>query len=131
MLSHPRKPADTALHLRDELGSSAFSFASSRVEEARQASDQLGVRHWNDVAHELLALDRLPEQGGRRPQQRSFWRLMQRVEYYRHKATLAEQKAAAAPDSCRQDMLELARQWRDLALHADLHTLVSASQDRE
>ena len=53
---------------------------------------------------------------------------MQRVEYYRHRANEAERKAVAAPEVCRQDMLELAMQWRDLALHADLQARVNGAR---
>jgi hypothetical protein len=52
---------------------------------------------------------------------------MQRIEYCRHRASQLERKAAAAPDAYRQDMIELAIQWRDLALHADLLAWLSRS----
>jgi len=118
MLDLSRKPKDIAQSLHDELGEGAFSFVSIRVEAARQASDQWAVRTWNDVASELLAIGERPRNGDRRGA--SLWALMQRIEYYRHRATEVERQAAAAPEAYRQDMLELAVQWRDLALHADL-----------
>jgi hypothetical protein len=125
MLDHRHKPADIAARLQDDLGPSAFSFVSTRVEEARQASDQRRVRHWQDVANELLILGGGAQRGARRASGGSLWELMQRVEYYRHRATQAEQKAAMAPKAYRQDILELAGQWRDLALYADLQARVN------
>ncbi|HEX7199472.1 MAG TPA: hypothetical protein VF213_08340, partial [Dongiaceae bacterium] len=55
----------------------------------------------------------------------ALWRLMQRIEYYRHRAAEVERKAAGAPEAYRGDMLDLAVQWRDLALHADLQARLS------
>lgn len=124
MLDPSRKASDIAMRLRGELGDDAFSFVSTRVEEARQACDQRELRRWNDVASELLALDR--REGGDRPS--AFWGLMQRIEYYRHRATEVERKAAATPEPYRHDLLELAGQWRDLALHADLQARLSAKR---
>jgi hypothetical protein len=121
MLDLSRDALDTALRLHGDLGQGAFSFVSARVEEARQASDPRGVRLWNDVASELLTLDRCA--GGATGN--SVWRLMQRIEYYRHRATEVERKAATAPEAHRPDMLELAMAWRDLALHADLQARLS------
>ena len=118
MLDLSRSPGDIAQGLHEELGQDAFSFVSVRVEAARQASDQQSVRTWNEVASELLALAARARNGARR--EASLWALMQRIEYYRHRATEVERKAAAAPEAYRKDMLELAGQWRDLALHADL-----------
>jgi hypothetical protein len=51
---------------------------------------------------------------------------MQKVEYYRHHASAAEGKAAAASGQLREDMNYVARSWRELALHADLLAQVSA-----
>jgi len=117
VLDQSRTPADIASHLRDELGEGAYAFVSRQAEEVRQAADARGVRHWNGVASELLRLDRRKLDGGGAD---SLWRVMQRVEYYRHRAAEVERKAAAAPILYRRDMLDLALQWRDLALHADL-----------
>lgn len=121
MLDPSRKAVDIAMRLHAELGRDAFSFVSIRVEEARQSCDQRGVQHWNDVASELLALG----EGADRGAAGSLWGAMQRIEYYRHRATEAERKAATAPEAYRRDMLELAGQWRDLALHADLQARLS------
>jgi hypothetical protein len=116
VLDPSRKAIDIAMRLHAELGREAFSFVSVQVEEARQSCDQRGVQHWNDVASELLTLGECADRGVAA----SMWGAMQQIEYYRHRATVAERKAATAPEAYRHDMLELARQWRDLALHADL-----------
>ncbi len=121
VLDHSRKASDIALRLRAELGQDAFSFVSVRVEEARQSCDQRGVQHWNNVASELLALGECADGSG----DGSIWGAMQRIEYYRHRATEFERKAVTAPEAYRRDMLELAGQWRDLALHADLQARLS------
>jgi hypothetical protein len=123
VLDHHRKASDIAMRLRAELGQDAFSFVSIRVEEARQSCDQRGVQHWNDVASELLTLGESADGAAAG----SIWGAMQRIEYYRHRATEAERKAATAPEAYRRDMLELAGQWRDLALHADLQARLSGT----
>jgi hypothetical protein len=113
-------PAEIAESLYAELGPGALSVVSGRVEAARQASEAENVRLWNDVARLLLALDRQVRGEAAACAGSSLWAFMQRIEYYRHRAAEVERKAAAAPEAYRQDMLELAGQWRDLALHADL-----------
>ncbi len=40
---------------------------------------------------------------------------MQRIERSRHRAELAETRAAAMSEPAKSDMLEIAQQWRDLA----------------
>lgn len=76
------------------------------------------MRAWKDVASDLLTLGQRP--WGDEPRGTGLWALMQRIEYCRHRAAEVERKAAAAPEPDRQGMLELAVQWRGLALHADL-----------
>jgi hypothetical protein len=120
-----RNAAEIAESLYAEFGQGAVSVVSARVEAARQACEVADVGLWNDVARMLLALDRRVRSEaagcpGRSPDGQSIWAFMQRIEYYRHRAAEVERKAAAAPEAYRQDMLELAGQWRDLALHADL-----------
>ncbi|MBV8684042.1 MAG: hypothetical protein JO111_14295 [Caulobacteraceae bacterium] len=127
MLDHSRKSADIAIKLHDELAEDAFSFVSARVEEARQVCDERGVRLWKEVAAELVKLGPGAREGNGRVGSGSFWGLMQRIEYYRHRASEVERKAAGAPEAYRKDMLELAVQWRDLALHADLQARLSAA----
>jgi hypothetical protein len=126
-LDQSRKSADIAIQLHNELGEGAFSFVSARVEEARQTRDERGVRLWKDVARELVQAARSVRNENGSSVSGSFWGLMQRIEYYRHRAAEVERKAAAAPDAYREDMLELAVQWRDLALHADLQARLSAA----
>lgn len=127
MFDPSRKSADIAIKLHDELGEGAFSFASARVEEARQVCDDRGVRLWKDVGAELVKLGPTARADEGKSGASSLWGVMQRIEYYRHRASEVERKAAAAPDAYRQDMLELAVQWRDLALHADLQARLSVA----
>ncbi|HSZ51762.1 MAG TPA: hypothetical protein VK801_09350 [Caulobacteraceae bacterium] len=126
MLHHSRKAADIAAQLRNELGQDAFSFVSARVEEARQTCDERGLRLWNDVAGELVKPDQCANENGRAVSS-PLWGLMQRIEYYRHRAAEVERKAAAAPEAYRKDLLDLATQWRDLALHVDLQARLSGA----
>lgn len=44
-----------------------------------------------------------------------LWRRMQRIELCRHRAELAEAKAAGGSGAFRQEMAEIAQQWRELA----------------
>lgn len=126
MLNPYRKADDIAAQLRNELGQGAFSFVSARVEESRQACDERGVRLWNDVASELVKPAQCANENGRAVSS-PLWALMQRIEYYRHRAAEVERKAAAAPEAYRKDLLDLATQWRDLALHADLQARINAN----
>lgn len=127
MLDHSRKPADMAVQLCNELGQEAFSFVSARVEEARQSSDESGVQLWKDVAGELVRANGSARGKNGAGLSGSLWRLMQRIEYYRHRAAEVELKAADAPEPCRKDLLELAVEWRDLALHADLQARLAGA----
>ena len=126
MLDYSQTPAEIANQLHEELGEGAYSFVSRRAEEARLAADARGVRFWTEVASELVRLDRRPRRG--RGNRDSLARAMQRVEYCRKRAAEVERKAAAAPDLYRRDMLDLALQWRDLALQLDLQ---ARSEGRE
>lgn len=120
MSDRPGNAAEIAERLYAELGHGAVSLVSARVEAARQACELADVRLWIDVAQTLLTLVRRVEGVGGRCASEALWGFMQRIEYYRHRAAEVERRAAAAPEAYRQDMLELAGQWRDLALHADL-----------
>jgi hypothetical protein len=119
-------PKTIARRLKEAFAEEAFAVVGLRAEDARQAGDQEGVSFWNEVARRLVT-----HQSKRRvePQDlvgRSLWWLMQKVEYYRHHASAAEGKAAAASGQLREDMNYVARSWRELALHADLLAQVSA-----
>lgn len=48
-----------------------------------------------------------------------LWRLMQRVEYCRHRAEMVEARCANAPEHLRNELAEIAQQWRDLALEIE------------
>ena len=115
-----REAAKIAMRLHQELGPEALSFVSARVEEARRASDKVGVALWNGVARRLAIVDQRDHAAAGGNGTASAWRLMQSVEYCRHRAMDAEQSAATAPEDLRKGLIELAVQWRDLALHAHL-----------
>jgi len=114
-------PADAAERLRTELGHDAMALTGARTEEARQAVDLAGLSYWQEVAWELSRLrpplgDADHAQGVCR-----LWWFMQRIEYCRHRAMQAEQRAAgAASDVIAREMNDMAVQWRDLALQAEL-----------
>jgi hypothetical protein len=114
-----------AQNLVRQLGDHASTVAAGRAEGRRREGDLEGVRLWVRVAKRIEAI--LAEQAGEvvAPPQptappRSFWRLMQRIERYRHRALAAEQKAATASDAGREELLDIAAQWRDLALQTQL-----------
>jgi hypothetical protein len=111
------RPAETAIRLHSELGEGATVFVSSRVEEARQACDQAQLQYWHDVAHDLLTHAEESQPDG---QHLPLWAWVQRIELYRHRAEELESKAAAGPKACRDERIELAAQWRHLALQAQL-----------
>jgi hypothetical protein len=49
-----------------------------------------------------------------------LWALMQRIERYRHRAELAEKRAATLSEAEASELLEIAGQWRDLAQESQL-----------
>jgi hypothetical protein len=55
---------------------------------------------------------------------------MQRIEYYRHRASEVERRAAEASEACQKDLLEAAVQWRDLALLAELAATAETERER-
>ncbi|HEY2357815.1 MAG TPA: hypothetical protein VGH86_10225 [Phenylobacterium sp.] len=44
-----------------------------------------------------------------------LWRLMQHIEYCRYRAEMAEAKSVSGSKTYQNEMVEIARQWRDLA----------------
>ncbi len=120
MSNRSRTAAEIAESLYAEMAQRAVSVVAARVEAARQACDAADVRFWIEVAQALLTLVESTGGDGGRDATAALWGFMQRIEYCRHRAAEFERKAAAAPEAYRKDMLELAGQWRDLALHADL-----------
>lgn len=113
-----RKVMETAKNLRAQFGAEALSIVGTFVEQARQSADEAGVAFWLDVA---LGLTVPPEaaaddQGAAG----SLWWFMQRVELYRHRAAQAAIKASKGGLPYQQEMADISRQWRALALQADL-----------
>ena len=115
-----QREAKIAVRLHQELSAEALSFVSARVEEARRESDQAGVRLWNAVAGKLAILAERVYAVANKDCSSSSWRLMRRIEYCRHRAMEAEQSAAIAPEAMRERLVDLAVQWRDMALDAHL-----------
>lgn len=56
-----------------------------------------------------VAARSLPENFG------SFWRYMQRIEFCRHRADMAELSAENGSEAFRDEMARAAQEWRDLA----------------
>jgi hypothetical protein len=119
-MRYHREAAKIAVRLHQELGAEALSFVGARVEEARNASDQAEVRLWNDVAGKLAILAERVYVVANNERSSWSWRLMQRIEYCRHRALEAEQRARLAPEALREALIDLAVQWRDMALDAHL-----------
>lgn len=114
-----------AQNLVRELGQHASTVAAVRTEACRASVDSDGVGHWLEVARRIefiLAEHAAPS---------ASWRHMQRIELYRHRALEAERKAATGPQSLRIDLMEIARQWRELALQAQLLAEVASSSALE
>lgn len=103
-----------AQNLVREVGRHASTIAAVRTEACRAAVDANGVSHWLEVARRIEFI--LADHADPSPS----WRHMQRIELYRHRALEAERKAAAGPEQLRADLMEIARQWRELALQAQL-----------
>lgn len=114
-----------AQRIRKELGANALSFVSLRVEEARQAGDTRGVDIWNEVAEMLANSRREAKVSALHDESSDLWKLMQRVEHCRHRAMQLERKAAGGLEALSQDTVDLAMQWRDLALQIQLMAKVS------
>jgi hypothetical protein len=113
--------ADIPERLYQALGPDAFSLVSVWIEDARQARDPEGVRFWSGVAEMLMMAPETPPESAGERTSRPLWWFMQRIEYYRHRAMEAEQKAAGpVTDAVRRDMIDLAIRWRELAVQADL-----------
>ena len=56
-----------------------------------------------------------------------LWQLMQRIEYCRYRAELAEELAAQGSNAPRNEGAEIARHWRDLA--SEIERLDQLSDD--
>jgi hypothetical protein len=106
-----------ARNLVRELGDHASTVAAVRADDCRSNVDAAGVQLWLAVARHIktiLAAEAAVSPG---------WRLMQRIEFYRHRALEAERKAAAASTvALRQELIDIAAQWRELGLQAQLLT---------
>ena len=114
-------PVVTARELHEELGLDAVVQAGARAEACRQQGDGEGVRFWNTVARNLRLLfgDTGKDCGGNLRDQ-VLWRLMQRVEHFRHRAAECRRKGTAGPEPLRLEMLEIEQHWLELATYAEV-----------
>jgi hypothetical protein len=104
-----------ARNLVRELGDHASTVAAVRADDCRSNVDAVGVQLWLAVARQIEAI--LAAEAAVSP----AWRLMQRIEFYRHRALEAERKAGAAGAAVlRQELIDIAAQWRELGLQAQL-----------
>jgi len=117
-----------ARRLWQDLGSEAAASVRLCLEECHRIGDETAAIFLNDVAGRLEVVMR--EDGARAPSETSVdcsklspasrvWVLMQRIEWYRHRAMQAECSAAGS-EAHREEMLDLALQWLDLARQAEL-----------
>lgn len=114
MLERP-DPADMARDLIDELGLDGVMEAGRRAEDCRREGDSDGVRFWNSVGEHMRV-------GGNGDEltDSALWRLMQRVEYFRHRAAQCRARADGGDEVLRREMLEMEQHWLELATLAEL-----------
>ena len=111
------------------LGRDGIASVRDFVEGCERHGDEAAARFWAEVAGEFQALaDRegassAPETAfaGRGP-----WRLMQRIERYRHRAM--EAARAAGPEALRAQMVLVATHWLELAREAEALAKESAAR---
>jgi len=104
-----------ARNLVRELGDHASTVAAVRADDCRSNVDADGVELWLSVARRIEAIL------AAEPAVSPAWRLMQRIEFYRHRALAAERKAgASSAPALRQELIDIAAQWRELGLQAQL-----------
>ena len=118
MLERPH-PADMARDLIGELGLDGLIEAGRRAEDCRREGDTDGVRFWNAVGAHMRTgpdLSAPPEAmtGSAK------WRLMQRIEHFRHRAAQCRARAETADDVLHSEMLEMEQHWLELATFAEL-----------
>src|SRR5215472_619450 len=115
--------ANFARQLWLKLGSEAAPAVALCLEECRRLGDKPATRFWEQVAVDLRAMmadealspcERATELA---PAPRT-WLAMQRIERYRFRAMQAECKAAGS-EAHRDEMLDMAAQWFDLAKQAE------------
>lgn len=107
--------ANAARRLWRLLGREGVVAARTFVEECERHGDQTAARFWTDIAGQLHAM---AESGGAiadeaSPAGDSTWRLMQRIERYRHRATQAAR--AVGPEALRMQMVDITAHWLELA----------------
>jgi hypothetical protein len=118
--------AETARRLVLTLGSEAAQAVELCLEDCRRVGDEVATRYWAEVAAQLRGLKdcNTPAEAScaepLSPAARD-WRLMQRVERYRHRAMQAERRVAGS-EAHQAEMLDIALQWLELAQQTELLT---------
>lgn len=110
-----------ARRLYDQLGDTARLPVQARSDELDRAGDHNGAAFWRGVDRALRLMvtpqthapEAVPEPGLRRERLDSL-----HAQEYLRRAMAAEARAASARDGQRQEMLDIAFQWYDLALQA-------------
>jgi hypothetical protein len=110
-------PGRSARELFESRGLDGVVHASGKAEACRRDGDGDGVRFWTAVVREMRRMAAAAADA--RPAG-ALWRLMQRVEHFRHQARRCEEQAAASAGAARAELLEIARHWLELAAYAEL-----------
>ena len=126
-MSHEQDPVALARELLDAQGLDGVVEVSRRAEACRQAGDRQGVLHWNAVARSMRLIATAACQSATCVDapadpiaDSALWRLMQRIEHFRHRARICEQQAASASSEARRELLEMAHGWLELAAYAEM-----------
>jgi hypothetical protein len=118
----------TAEQVLRELGPEAVEAVKDCVENCRRLGDELAAKFWQDVERQLVSMvdddrDGLAEARDQRSSdvyfRRRRWMLMQKAEAYRQRAMNAERSAGGGSEHNRQDMIDIAMQWFELARQYD------------
>lgn len=113
-------PAIMAQDLMDELGLDGLVEAGRRAEGCRRDGDLEGVRFWNTVGEHLRTDAGGPNAAAAPVADSVLWRLMQRVEHFRHRAAQCRSQAEQRADAVRGDLLDMEQHWLELATYAEL-----------
>jgi hypothetical protein len=108
--------------LLEKLGPEVISLVHRRIAECTRNGDASGADLWTQVASiiDRAAAVQPSPQATSPPPSSQLWRLMQHIEDCRHRAVLAERRAAElSTEQHREELQEIAEQWRRLAVRAE------------
>ena len=111
------------------LGRDGITSVRDFVEGCERHGDEAAARFWAEVASELEAI--AEREGVSCAMQTSLggpgtWRLMQRIERYRHRAM--EAARAAGPEALRAQTVLIATHWLELAREAEALAMEAAAR---